>query len=119
MRSMAASTTRDGQPGGAEEAEHPGAAHRLDDLGRADAVGHRPGHVGEAQPMVGAKRRIAQVFERVCRNENLMEVTVAIRRAGSVSDRSANHERLLDLLKCRRERGGIVGGDGADGLRRR
>ena len=51
------------QAGGAEEAEHPGPAHGLDDLDGADAVGHRAGDVGVAEAMVGAKGGVAEVFE--------------------------------------------------------
>ena len=45
---------------GAEDPEHAGAAHRLDDLGRADPVGHRAGDVGEAEAVVVAKGGVAQ-----------------------------------------------------------
>ncbi len=51
------------QAGGTEESEHPCFAHRLDDLCRADSVGHRAGEVGIADAMVGAESRIAQVFQ--------------------------------------------------------
>ena len=42
----------------------PGPAHRLDDLGRADAVGHRPGHVGVAQAVIGAEAGVAERLQR-------------------------------------------------------
>ena len=51
------------QPGGAEETEHPGPAHGLDHFDGADAVGHGAGDVGVAEPVVGAERGVAEVFE--------------------------------------------------------
>ena len=55
---------RERQTRRAEDPEHPGAAHRLDDLDRADPVGHRPRDVGEPEPVFVAERGVAHVFER-------------------------------------------------------
>src|SRR5262249_48055669 len=39
----------------------------LDDVGRTDAVGHRPGEVGITNTVVGAEGGIAQVFQATSR----------------------------------------------------
>src|SRR2546423_1396886 len=61
-RSTAASTTAGGRPAAPKEPARPRLPHRLDDPGRADAVGHRPGDVGVAQAVVGAEGGVAQIL---------------------------------------------------------
>ncbi len=53
-----------GKSRGAEKSEHPGPRHRLHDFTRSDAVGHRPGQVGVAETVIGAKCGITKGFQR-------------------------------------------------------
>ncbi len=56
------------QPSRAEDAEKPATAHRLDDLDRADSIGHRTRHAGVAQPVIGDEARVPQIFQPARRN---------------------------------------------------
>ena len=52
----------DRQPGGPEDAEHSPPPHRLDDLDRADAVGHRARHARVAGSVESAELWITQLI---------------------------------------------------------
>ena len=86
-------------------------AHRLDDLDRADAVGHRPGHAGKSRPVRFAKRRVSQLFQPAGRDEGDEPLQVLEGRCrGRTHDQAGNsapiddQERFGHLADCALQR---------------
>ena len=63
MRSSACSIAGKRETGRAEDPQEAASGHRLDNLDRADAVGHRARHAREPQSVAGPELRVSQVFE--------------------------------------------------------
>ena len=55
-----------GRPAAPKKPSMPAAAHRLDELDRADAVGHRAGQIGIADAVLGAEGRVPQSLRPAC-----------------------------------------------------